>query len=284
MMKGTSKITNSGALGCLKMLKDKNLRAKISPDGQFIRTTKLPKYAKYYPYVLASFPNTYYDWEFQFEGQSSYNPNTGVRTAYKKIDDYAAPIDIDMIKDFEDFSAVKDEYLDVWVSKVRTYMENVFNVDYRTINNEWIETILSTDYSSGHEAIRVQAKTEIEQYVSDMKNNKTVIESTKVSVDGSSLYFFNGAYFLRTYVKYRIMSSNVKYGVDTDTLILERPYNDILYTRTTLVDFTGYKLGEWREGHFDVKLSWYTQKEGGNIGICNAYLNEYSYSEGRTDK
>ncbi|MDF2486725.1 MAG: hypothetical protein K0R46_2893, partial [Herbinix sp.] len=65
--RGGNKITKSGALNCIKMLKDKTLRAKLSPDGQLIRTTKLPKYAKNYPYILASYPNSYYDWKFKFE-------------------------------------------------------------------------------------------------------------------------------------------------------------------------------------------------------------------------
>jgi hypothetical protein len=43
-----------------------------------------------------------------------------------------------------------------------------------------------------------------------MKKNKTIVESSKVAVDGSSLYYYNGRYILRVYVKYRIKSSNWK--------------------------------------------------------------------------
>ncbi|NLK27892.1 MAG: hypothetical protein GX306_06070, partial [Clostridiales bacterium] len=39
--RGSSRMTREGALSCIKMLKDKSLRAKISPDGQLIRTTNL---------------------------------------------------------------------------------------------------------------------------------------------------------------------------------------------------------------------------------------------------
>jgi hypothetical protein len=280
-MKVKNKITKAGVLNCLKMLKNKSLRAKISPDGQLIRTTKLPVYAKYYPYILASFPNTYYDWKFQFEGQSSYEPATGIRTPYENIKGYAFPVDVDKTQKFEDFITVKAEYLDIWISKVKTYMENVFSVDYRTIDETWVETVLATDYSCGIERAKENTRKEIEQYVANMKDNKTIVEFSKIAVDGSSLYFFNGQYYLRTYVKYRIVSSNILYGVDTDTLIAERPYNNILYTRFPLVDFTDYKLGEWREGHFDVELSRYTEQDGGNLGIFYAFLNEYYYYEGR---
>ena len=283
-LKVNSKIMKTGALDCIKMLKNKVLRAKISPDGQLIRTTKLPKYARYYPYILASYPNTYYDWKFDFEGQSSYNPRTGIRTPYENIKDYAAPVDVDKTTEFDDFASVKNEYLDIWVGKVRTYMETVFSADYRTINDKWVETILSTDYSYENDIVDEQTKEEIEQYVANMKKNKTIVEYSKVAVEGSSLYFFDGSYYLRTYVKYRIVSSNIKYGVDTDTKIAEKPYNNILYTSFPLVDFTGFKLGIWKEGHFDIELSSYSEENGGNLGIFYAYLNEYFYAERRTDQ
>jgi hypothetical protein len=283
-MKVRNKITKVGVINCLKMLKKESLRAKISPDGQLIRTTKLPIYAKYYPYILASFPNTYYDWKFQFEGQSSYDPYTGIRTPYENIKDYAFPVDVDKTTKFENFASVKAEYLDIWIGKIRTYLENVFSVDYRSIDENWVETVLATDYSCGIEGAKENTKKEIEQYVSNMKKNKTIVEFSKIAVDGSSLHFFGGRYYLRTYVKYRIVSSNILYGVDADAIIAENPYGHILYTRFPVVDFTDYELGVWREGHFDVELARYSEEEGGNLGIFYAYLNEYYYYQGRKDK
>lgn len=95
----------------------------LSLDGQFIRITNLPKYAKYYPYILASYPNKHYDWKFGYEGQVLTDPMTRKSVPLKNIEQYVAPVDMDKTKDFENFKEVKKEYLDEWVSKVQTYME-----------------------------------------------------------------------------------------------------------------------------------------------------------------
>jgi hypothetical protein len=280
-LKLTNRVTKTGALSCIKMINDKSLRAKLSPDGQLIRTTKLPKYAKYYPYILESFPNAYYDWKFQYEGQVITDPETMISVPYKNIEEYAAPVDMDKINDFDNFKEVKNEYLDEWVSKVQTYMECVFNVDYRTIDDNWVNKLLSADYSNNDEDLKTQTEKEINQYIKDMKKNKTVVESSKVAVDGSSLYYFDGRYILRVYVKYIIVSSDLKYGVDVDTLINENPYGKILFTRHPLVNLKNYKKGEWKEGYFDVEMGWVYNKEPGNIGVFYAVLNELLYDKRR---
>ncbi len=278
-LKLTNKVTRDGAIASLKMLKDKSLRAKISPDGQLIRTTNLPKYAKYFPYILASYPNDYYDWKFIYEGQAYVNPLTGERTPYKFLEDYASPADIDKLNEFENFKEVKEQYVDEWVNKVRTYMECVFNVDYRTINDEWVNNLLSADYSYGNEVAMKLAIEDINKYIKNMKENKTVVESSKIAVDRSSLYFSNGRYVLRTYVKYRIVSSNEKYGADADKLIYENPYGKILYTSYPLVCLDKFTVGEWREGYFEVELSWYDKKSPENIGVFYAILDELLYNK-----
>jgi hypothetical protein len=278
-LKLTNKVTKDGAMASLKLLKEKSLRAKISPDGQLIRTTNLPKYAKYFPYVLESYPNAYYDWQFSYEGQAFVNPETGKRTPFEFLEDYASPVDIDQITEFDNFKKVKEQYVDEWVNKVQTYMECVFNVDYRTIDDEWVNKILSADYSYGHETAIKRAKGDINKYIKNMKDNKTVVESSKIAVDKSSLYFCQGRYVLRTYVKYRIVSSNEKYGADADKLIYENPYGKILYTSYPLVNLNKYTLGEWKEGFFEVDLSWRDNKTPENIGVFYAILNEVLYNK-----
>ncbi len=282
--RGSQKVTESTAKELIDLVFNPSKRAKISPDGQLIRTTNLPKYAEYYPYILASFPNAYYDWKFRFEDQVKRNPETNEVTPYKNIEEYAAPVDIDRIKDFDNFKEVKEKYLDSWVDKVRTYMECVFNADYHTIDDEWVNKVLSTDYGYNDENKRNNTKKDILKYVSDMKKNKTIVESSKIAVDGSSLYFFKGRYVLRVYVKYKIDSSSVKYGVDTDSIIYENPYGNILYSSYPIVNLKKYTLGEWKKGYFDVEMSWVYKKEPDNIGIFQAVLNELLYETRRIDK
>jgi hypothetical protein len=280
-LKVTKKITKEGALSCIAMLKDMSKRAKISPDGQLIRTKNLPKYAKYYPYILESFPNAYYDWKFMFEGQGRRDPQTGIKTPYENIKDYAAPVDIDKISDFENFKEVRERNLDTWVKKVRTYLECVFNVDYRTIDDKWIEKVMTVDYTYGDEDYSKQTRERLQKYITDMKANKTIVESSKISVDGSTLYFYKGRYYLRTYIKYLIVSSNIKKNVDVDTLLQDKPFNAILFTRESPVDFMNFTVGKWREGYFDIDLGWLIEKEGERFGVYTAYFNDNYYGEGR---
>ncbi len=279
--KGKGYVTPAAAKSVISLVLDPEKRAKISPDGQLIRTTNLPKYAKYYSYILASFPNQYYDWKFRYEGQAKVNPRTQERIPYVYLEEYASPKDIDKITDFDDFKSVREEYLDLWVQKVKTYTECVFNADYRTIDDKWVNTLLLADYSYGHDNLVKQEKEYIKQYIKDMKANKTTIESSKIAVDGSSLYYSAGRYTLRVYVKYRILSSEVKYGVDTDTLIMDNPYGRILYTRYPLVNLNNFTAGKWKEGYFDVELGYYSYKSPENIGVLFAIWNEPFYDKRR---
>jgi hypothetical protein len=272
----TSKMTKSGALSCIKLLKNQKSRAKISPDGQLIRTTKLPLSAKKFPYILASYPNSYYDWKLIYECGNGCYESEGKKYPNVNLVQYAAPVDIDKIKGVDDFDAgfgeIRKKYLISWVDKVQSYLEHVFSVNYKTIDEEWMDEVAETDYSYG-ERIEKGYRADLEEYVTAMKENKTIVEYSKIRVDGSSLYYFNGSFYLRAYVQYRIVSSKIKYGVDADTLIMEEPYNDILWSRATTVDFTGFTLGKWRECGYDICLDTYTSKT--NIGVTVAYLNEY---------
>ena len=51
----------------IKRVKNKSSRFKLSPDGQVIRTTNLPKKYKRYKYILASFPNSFYNMPMHYE-------------------------------------------------------------------------------------------------------------------------------------------------------------------------------------------------------------------------
>lgn len=281
--KGNGYVTTSAAKEVISLVKDPNKRAKITPDGQLIRTTNLPKYAKYYPYILESFPNRYYDWKFGYEGQNKVNPRTGEKIPYVYLEEYASPKDIDKITDFDDFKLVKEENLDSWVQKVKTYTECVFNADYRTINDEWVNKLLASDYSNGHDNLNKQEKGYIQQYIKEMKSNKTIVESSKIAVDGSSLYYYRGRYVLRVYVKYRILSSAVEYGANAETLIMQNPYGKLLYTRYPIVNLNKYSLGKWKEAYYEIELGWYDTKNPNNIGVCFGIWDELLYDKRRVD-
>jgi len=278
--KGNIKMSYDGALKCIAMLKDRSLRAKISPDGQLIRTTNLPKNADKYPYILASYPNEYYDgWTFLFEGvtASTYDTETN-QWKVRKLEhfkEWAYPFEIDKSTDIPNFAELKDKMLDVWVDKARTHLKTIFNADYRTIDEKWVETVLKTDYTYGYGKMEENTKKWIEKYVDRMKKNKTVIESDQIAIDGSSLYYYYGSYYLRTYVRYRVLSSEAVYENKT-------PYdtNDILYSSGHPICFNDFELGQWKECCFDICLGNY---EAGNLGVMYVVFLEPFYT-GRKGK
>lgn len=279
--RGSQRITRAGALKCFKMLTDKSLRYQVSPDGQLIRTTKLPKYAKYYPYILASFPNSYYDWKFVYEDVTitQYNPKTGKMEKIPLVNliDYASPIDIDKLDRIDNFTQVKKERLDTWVNKAKTHMESVFNVDYRTIGDEWVETMVKTDYTYGYWGMEDQTRSRLYKYINRMKKNKTIVECDKVVVDGSTLYYFAEDYYLRVYVRYRIVSSNIKYKPNVPSEDYE-----IFYTGYP-VNLNQFELGEWQECCFDIALSNYSNKERENLGVLYPIIVEPYFTNKKPD-
>ncbi|MDF2539256.1 MAG: hypothetical protein K0S76_2277 [Herbinix sp.] len=259
-MKGSSKITKDGALSCIKMLQNKNLRAKISPDGQLIRTTKLPKYAKYFPYVLASFPNEYYDWKFDYEWYT-WREN-GKPIELVNLEDYAAPKDVDKVTYHGDFKEIKKERLDTWIEEAKIFMNNLLNVDYRTMNEEWIDMMIESNdaYSFNDEMVREY----MEEYLQGMKKNKTVVECASVDIDGSSLYYFHMTYYLRVHVKYRVISSVVSLNMEINDLNETWAHNNILFSQY-FVNLRKSNLNEWHDGYYEILLANYADGISGSM-------------------
>ena len=264
-LRGSSRVSKTVAMDCIKMLKDKTLRAKISPDGQLIRTTNLPKNAKNYPYILASYPNKYYEWMLRLETSKIYGENNKEIPLYN-LKDYATPKNIDELSNeyYANFGEIKKERIQEWVDKARRHLELVLNVDYRTINDKWVEEVMKTDYSYGS-LYEWLPRGRLARYLTNMKKNKTIVEYDKVAVDGSSLYYFHNSFYLRCYVKYRIISSIAPPNVTANILIDERPYEKILYSHDG-IDIRGFQYGKWIEGYYDIPLCEADGNEG-DLGI-----------------
>jgi hypothetical protein len=240
------------------MLKDNSKRAKISPDGQLIRTKNLPVMAKKYPYILESFPNEYYDWKFDYEGVTRYVNN-------KEVDlvdgvDYAAPIDVNKVTFYGDMATIRAERTDKWINDAKVYFNNVLNVDYRTIDEDWIDRVIETNdaFKYNEEMMRVS----LENYVRKMKKNKTIVECKQVDIDPSSLYFFSGL-FVRVHVKFRVVSSEVQLNIAPDTLHGTKAHNSILYS-PYFVNMRQKQFGVWQDGYYEVSLDKYWGKISGS--------------------
>ncbi len=235
-LKLTSKVTREAALNCIKMLKDTSLRVKLSPDGQLIRTTNLPKNADKYEYILAAYPNEFYERKFEF---MFYDED------YREYADkgiYAFPIEM-RSKTFRNWyeewplSEVMDKYLYDWADRAERYLQYIFNVDYRTINDDWIKGLASVYAHSN-----IECEEHIRKYYLDyMKANKVIIESSIIAVEPSTFYKDNN-YCMRAYVKYRITTKDMNVS-----------HNRLIYA--AYPHFRNLESGKWRTGIYDIRFA-----------------------------
>lgn len=76
-----TKITKDEAKKMINRLKNKGKRFKLSYDGQVLRIINRPKNYKDYPYILASFPNSYYEKETSATKQKRKGSKTPAQTS-----------------------------------------------------------------------------------------------------------------------------------------------------------------------------------------------------------
>lgn len=180
-----AKVTVSAAEKYLTRLTDKSKRYKLSYDGQVIRTTNLPKNYKEYPYILASFPNSYYEKNMRFTKQRE----DGLYETAAQVTDRMCAEDRDLICD-----------------KVRENLELRLNVNYKkTFTSSWKTALANTYYSPE------SMTADINNYVKKAKARKVIVESSKIVVDPSTLWKDQGtgSYYVRVYATFKVKSGSV---------------------------------------------------------------------------
>lgn len=180
-----AKVTVSAAEKYLTRLTDKSKRYKLSYDGQVIRTTNLPKNYKEYPYILASFPNSYYEKNMWYTKQRK----DGKYETAAQVTDRMCAEDRDLICD-----------------KVRENLELRLNVNYKkTFTSSWKTALANTYYSPE------SMTADINNYVKKAKARKVVVESSKIVVDPSTLWKDQGtgSYYVRVYATFKVKSGSV---------------------------------------------------------------------------
>lgn len=256
--KGSNKITYNGAKAIIKKITNKKLRSVMSPDGQLTRTTKLPCNAKEYEYILASFPNKFYEMMFQYEWEMSNNKPDLYRN-------YCIPAKIKnkpfVISAYEgtakETQEMLDKYLDMWVEKIKTNLKLRFNVDYRTIDQRWYKDIRSSYCDYSYEKYNQKLKDELNTYIAAVKKNKVIIKSDSISVEPSTLYY-SDRYYIRCYVKFKVTSAANMNG----TLVFSPDDN---------VSFRSLKKNEWHQGYYDISIG---TVNGNSYGDDRAVFNE----------
>lgn len=182
----TSKITKSEATKLVNRLSDTSKRFKLTYDGQLTRTVNLPKNYKEYPYILASFPNSFYEkkmWYTKQRNNSGWHAETPKQTA-KNAD---------------------SELRDMICDTVRKNLELRLNVNYKkTFTSKWKSELANTYFSPS------DMTSDINKYVTAAKSRKVVVESYKIIVDPSMMWRDGGAdYYVKVYVQFKVKSGNV---------------------------------------------------------------------------
>lgn len=181
----TSKITKSEATKLVNRLSDTSKRFKLTYDGQLTRTVNLPKNYKEYPYILASFPNSFYEkkmWYTKQRNNSGWHAETPKQTAAKE----------------------DPEVRDMICDTVRKNLELRLNVNYKkTFTSKWKSELANTYFNSS------DMTSDINKYVAAAKSRKVVVESYKIVVDPSMVWMDGTAYYVKVYVQFKVKSGSV---------------------------------------------------------------------------
>lgn len=252
--KGSDYLATGDAKKIVAMLSNTKNRASISPDGQVIRTTNLPKNAKDYPYILAAFPNSFYEKKFTYQRAKYYFKPV-------ELEDYASPA---RIKDVNMYDVNLDKFKDTWMERVKTNLNSRLNVDYRTIDNKWISTLRSayTQYGDAYSDKRITD--DIKDYVKVVKKNNIVIQSKVISVEPSTMYMDGAGFYVRVYVKFKVDYSGTK--LTAEDLIC----GDAIWMPTL-------KKNIWHEGVYDIELGTINgSSNGSDYYVTNDSLRDLS--------
>lgn len=233
--RGSKYISEETARNYIDLVVNQEKRAKLSPDGLLIRTANLPKNASSYEYILECYPNKFYERKFEFMFSEQYK--AGKRNPGFEI--YPTDIKKSTFKTWNDewqFSYEMDKYLYDWAYKAETYLNYLFNVDYRTVDDKWIDGLASCYVKSNID----QGESIRRYYIKHIKENKVIVESSLIAVEPSTLYY-DGYYCMRAYVRYRITAKNI-----------DVKQNMLLWSQYPALD--NLESGEWREGIFDIRF------------------------------
>ena len=245
--KGSNKITYNGAKAVITKLTNTKKRSIMSPDGQLTRTTKLPVNAKEFDYILASFPNKFYEMKFQYEITKSSGK-------FVLLENYCTPTEVKNEPLYKgtvaDTGKLLDNYLYYWCDVVKKNLSYRLNINYKTIDDEWAKKLYSTYYNG--------SLSDMKSYIKAVKENKVIIKSSVISVEPSSLYSGTGRY-LRVYVKFKVTSAK---NINKQLI-----YGDVY--------MPSLKLNQWHEGYYDIQLNGENFTDGSETKVWADTLSDY---------
>lgn len=206
---------------------------KVDAFGRPIKTTgTLPKRMAKYTYYTMGIPTEMFDQSFGYE-RMVYSP--GIVVAEGK--QYVNPIN--MSKYRETYFTLENQK--TWMEAGALHLDNLLNVDYKTVNNEWVQAMTSS-MTVDDEYYGPIFTREANEYINYLKTNK-------ISVQGDYYIEPNICYDdmgikMRAYVRFKISSPTAKKA-------------NLFY-----VEFTEYNTGVWYSGYIDFKVGSNIQSDG----------------------
>lgn len=236
-------ITKVQAKAVVKRVKNKTARFRLSPDGQVIRTTNLPKRKKRYNYILASFPNSYYNAPMTYENV--------VEGTVKQGEDYQWVSKFDTMKVYSSeapsgkttMKAYMDKYGQKFADLIKKNLEARLSYNYKTSGNKWFNKLRKTYYISGDASYDNRISKSIRSYMKNAKKNKLQIEYRQITVEPSAVYYGENRVMYRCYVKFRCKA-------DKWYTANSWKQNELIFSDYTYI--TGMKNGKWCEAYIDI--------------------------------
>lgn len=253
-----AKTTPAQARSIVNRVQNKGKRIKLTSDGQVTRTTNLPKNAKQYRYILASFPNSYYEPKFDYQLWKFTDGHAKVNLV-----DYASPKNVLKVGSDRDwtFKDAFEEYSDDWVAMVEKNLTLRFNYNYKTTDfNKWKAELLTTF------PMRYQDK-----YSKSLNGWRKATDACQVQTksyavvaDPSSIYMSGGDYFIRCYVKFKV-NANRYFSADS--------LDQNVYVYGSHSYFPGLKLNKTYAAVIDVPFGdWTINGHGRGLTVIDSYL------------
>ena len=267
-----AKLSVSTAKNMITLLTSTSKRYPLSPDWQVCRTTKLPRNAELYPYIIDSIPNGYYETGFNgFGTKDFFTTGIGTRTVSEMLSaqyggDWLRPAYIAEFNALEypwkdkSFIRIGREYMpenrnnDIVKGLVESSVEfytYALNVNYKTIkkDKEW-RSVMS----------KYLTDAQIDEYIEHCIENKTIIECDNVGADVSGVYWFEGAYDCKVYAHVRFVSDipleNKKDNDNEYGTLFPIRRGHILgdrYSRLLLFGYMDYEMGTWIDYYFNTE-------------------------------
>lgn len=232
-----SYLTVSEANTMADRIKSKSKRIKLSYDGQVIRTTNLPKNYKSFSYILASFPNSFYEHKFMYQLIS--------KDELKNLtigEHYASPVKLTKVSEagYNIGKSVKTKDGDKVIANLMTNLKCRFNYNYKTTNKkEWITNMASTFNDKAY-AAKVA-----ENYTEFADKRKVVVQSSKIVIEPSATYYYGNSVIFRGHARIKVTAGKFETWQSKDQ-------NYMVMGRSTC--FKKLKNGQWYDFDFEIAV------------------------------